>query len=557
MNLHAELSRFDVPPELAQWVSDTLAKLHEQVDNGTREAQRLSAQLINQQQVLAAKQRQAEQREELLKARDLKIQALTLELAHLRRIRYGVRSEALTAEQRDLFQETWSADIEAAQASLEHLSPTPAEAPAQPRQRAHPGRQALPDHLPRIDYRHEPQSCACAQCGGALTQIGEDISEKLDMEPARFFVNRHIRPQYACRACETISAAPLPPAIIDGGLGAVGLFVWVIISKYVDHLPLYRLEQIAARQGVGLTRVTLAQWVGRIGVALEPLADRLAELLRQRLILHADETPVAQLNPGAGKTKRAYLWAYHSNVLETGPPLVVFDYQSTRAGVHARTFLAGWAGHLMVDDFGGYKALFDNGVIELACLAHARRKFFEIQAASPSPIAAEALVRIGQLYQIEAQAKDLGVPERAGLRERYAQPLLAQLREWMISTRMSVAEGSGTARALDYSLKRWEALSRYATRGDLPIDNNPVENAIRPIALGRKNWLFTGSERAGKRAAAIQSLLGTAKLNGLDPALWLRDTLEKLPLWPNSRIDELLPLRRSTTVPACDAGVVG
>lgn len=549
MNLSAELTRFDMPPDLVRWVNDTVSRLHRQAEDSAHEAQRLSAQLVE-------KSRQADQQEQILKARDLKIQALTLEVAHLRRIRYGVRSEALSAEQWDLFQETFSADIEAAQAKLEQLNPTPVEAPTRPRKRAHPGRQALPGHLPRIEYRHEPESCACGRCGGALTQIGEDISEKLDMEPARFFVNRHIRPQYACRACDTISAAPVAPAIIDGGLAAVGLFVWVIISKYLDHLPLYRLEQIAGRQGVALTRVTLAQWVGRIGVALEPLADRLAELLKERLILHADETPVAQLDPGAGKTKRAYLWAYRSNVLETGPPLVVFDYQPTRAGVHARTFLAGWEGHLMVDDFGGYKALFENGVIELACLAHARRKFFEIQAANPSPIAEQALVRIGQLYQIEAQAKDLSTTERAGLREKYARPLLAHLREWMIHTRVSVADGTGTARALDYSLKRWEAMSRYATRGDLPIDNNPVENAIRPIALGRKNWLFTGSERAGKRAAAIQSLLGTAKLNGLDPAAWLRDTLEKLPVWPNSRIDELLPLRPSTTASACDAGVV-
>ena len=254
--------------------------------------------------------------------------------------------------------------------------------PRAPRPRA--GRQPLPEHLPRIEHRHEPASCTCGQCGNDLIKISEDISEQLDVEPARFFVHRHIRPQYACRACETITAAPIPPAVIDGGLAAVGLYVWVLVGKYLDHLPLYRLEQIAARDNVMLSRSTMAQWVGRIGVTLQPLAERLVELLLKRNVLHADETPVAQLDPGKGKTHRAYLWAYRSNVLETGPPMVVFDYQTSRAGRHARDFLSGWRGHLMVDDFSGYKALFTDGVTELGCLAHARRKFFDLGSSSIS-----------------------------------------------------------------------------------------------------------------------------------------------------------------------------
>ena len=319
----------------------------------------------------------------------------------------------------------------------------------------------------------------------------------------------------------------------------------MVIGKYADHLPLYRIEQIAARQGVTLASSTLAEWIGRIGVALTPLAERLAERLKQSTILHADETPVAQLDPGAGKTKRAYLWAYRSNALETGPPIVVFDYQASRSGSHVRTFLEGWQGHLMVDDYAGYKALFAQGVIELGCLAHARRKFFDLFAANQSPIAKEALERIGKLYGIEQAGRELDVHARGELRQREAKPVLTDLFEWIFTTRKRVADGSALAKAIDYSLKRWPALIRYADTGDLPIDNNPVENAIRPIAIGKKNWLFAGSERAGKRAAAIQSLLGTARLNGLDPAAWLRDTLEKLPTWRNSRIDELLPLRKS------------
>jgi transposase len=373
-------------------------------------------------------------------------------------------------------------------------------------------------------------------------KIGEDISEQLDVTPATFFVHRHIRPQYACRPCERIVAAAIPPAVIDGGMAAAGLIAWVLISKYVDHLPLYRLEQIAARAGVTLARSTLADWVGHYGVALQPLADRLSALLRQRCLLHADETPVQQLDPGQGKTKRAYLWAYRSGDLDVGPRIAVFDYQTGRSGAHARAFLEGWRGHLVVDDYAGYKALFAAGVIEVGCMAHVRRKFFELHKANQSPVAGDALQRIAELYEIESRGRELANAERQALREREALPKLQAMQDWLQRTRDTVADGGGLARAIDYSLKRWPALARYAQSAILPIDNNPVENVIRPIALGKKNWLFTGSERSGRSAAAIQSLLATAKLNDLEPAAWLKDTLEKLPAWPNSRIDELLPL---------------
>lgn len=532
MDLHAELARFNPDPKLENWITGTVQKLIDQAQSEAAESVRLSEQVTR--------------RNTELHAANTKIQALTLELMHLRRMRFGARSEAFSVEERDLFQDTLASDVAAAEAELARKQAEAAESstpqsPRPPRPRA--GRQPLPDHLPRIEHRHEPESCTCGKCGSELVKIGEDISEQLDVEPAKFFVHRHIRPQYACRPCETVSAAPIPPAVIDGGMAAVGLYVWVVISKYLDHLPLYRLEQIAARDQVILSRSTMAEWVGRIGVALQPLADRLSTLLLERNVLHADETPVAQLDPGRGKTKRAYLWAYRSNVLETGPPIVVFDYQGSRAGKHARNFLSGWRGHLMVDDFGGYKALFVSGVTELGCLAHARRKYFDLNAAQPNPIAQEALRRIAALYVIEAQSQGMDIPTRTQWRQEHAQPLLQSMHDWLLQTRVTVANGGGTAKAIDYSLKRWVALSRYATDGCLPIDNNPVENVIRPIALGRKNWLFAGSERAGQRAAAIQSLLGTAKLNGLDPAAWLRDTLEKLPTCLNSQIDSLLPFR--------------
>jgi transposase len=486
-----------------------------------------------------------DQAQKELQAKDIKIQALTLELAYLRRTRYGAKSEALSQVHRDLFEDSWNEDLAAVEAELEQVT-EPAPTVAKPK-RPRAGRQPLPPHLPRIEHLHEPDSCQCGQCGKDLVKIGEDITEQLDVEPAKFLVHRHIRPQYACKTCETITAAPIPPAVIDGGMAAVGLLSWVLISKFVDHLPLYRLEQMAARDQLILSRSTLGDWVGRLGVALQPLADRLAEHLKRRSTLHADETPVPQLDPGSGKTKKAYLWAYRSNDLEPGPPIVVFDYQPGRSGGHAKNFLDGWHGHLMVDDYAGYKHLFAadrDGAppcTEGACFAHARRKFFDLHQANHSPMAQEALQRIGRLYEIERQARDLSIEARQQLRQERAVPELDALHRWLIQARAQTANGGGSAKALDYTLKRWPALIRYAKTGHLPIDNNPIENTLRPIAVGKKNWLFAGSERAGKRAAAIQTLLGTAKLNGLDPAAWLRDTLEKLPTHPNSRIDELLP----------------
>jgi transposase len=485
--------------------------------------------------------------------KDFKIDALTHELAYYKRIRFNTKSEALTTLQRDVFEETWNTDLSAIEAEIEELSdPQPSTTVAKPK-RPRAGRQPLPGHLQRIEHRHEPDSCTCGQCGGNLTKIRDDITEQLDVEPARFFVHRHIRPQYACRRCETVTAEAVPPAIIDSGMAAVGLLAWVITGKYLDHLPLYRLEQIAARSGVALSRSTLADWVGRVGVALQPLADRLAWQLLQGNTLHADETPVPQLDPGTGRTKKAYLWTYRSNDLQTYPRIVVFDYQKGRGGEHARHFLGDWQGHLMVDDYVGYKILFAAdrkgldkqalvACVELACFAHVRRKFFDLHQANQSPMAKEALERIALLYEVEANGKALSNEDRRLLREEKSLPLLEGLHTWLQDTLAKTAPGGTSSKALKHALNRWPALIRYAKTGHLPIDNNVIENCIRPIAIGRKNWLFAGSERAGKRAAAIQSLLGTAKLNGLDPAAWLKDTLEILPTWPNSRIDELLPL---------------
>lgn len=272
-----------------------------------------------------------------------------------------------------------------------------------------------PDHLPRIEHRHETESYQRGKCGNILVKIGEDVTEQLDMEPAKFFIHRHIRPQYACKSCETVIAEPVPSAVIDGGMAAPGLLAWVIISKYLNHLPLYHLEQIAVREQVILSRSTLAEWVGRTGVALQPLADQLKWHLLQGNTLHADETPVAQLEPGNGKTRKAYLWAYRNNDLDPGPRIVVFNYQASRGGRHVQDFLQNWQGHLLVDDYGGYKALFsraESPCIELACWAHARRKFFDLHQTNGSPMAFEALQCIANLYAIEKEGKHLTIESR-------------------------------------------------------------------------------------------------------------------------------------------------
>jgi transposase len=510
MNLAAELTQFDPHTTSPETLTVLLAKWIEQA------------------------KKEAEQ----IKKDAAKIDALTYELAWHKRIKFAARSEAFNAQQRDLFDESQTEDLGAIEAEIAQLTPSTPRTGTKPT-----GRKPLPAELPRVEHRHEPASCSCGACGADLVKIGEDITEQLDVEPARFTVQRHIRPQYACRACETVTAAAIPAAVIDGGLATPGLLSWVAIQKYTDHLPLYRIEQISQRHGAPIARSTLAGWIGKIGVALQPLADRLTELLKERSVLHADETPVQQLDPGKGKTRRAYLWAYRSNDLEDDPPIVVFEFQPGRRGSHARDFLSGWQGHLMVDDYAGYKPLFSQGIVELACLAHARRKFFDLHVANQHPVAAEALRRIGELYQIEEQAKNWHSDERWQWRTQHAQPRLDAMHLWLLQTRQITADSSALARAIDYSLKRWPAILRYAASGHLPIDNNPVENAIRPIALGKKNWLFAGSERAGKRAASIQTLLATAKANNIEPFAWLKETLEKLPTTPNSRIDDLLPLR--------------
>ena len=368
------------------------------------------------------------------------------------------------------------------------------------------------------------------------------MAEKLDYVPGVFTVERHIRGKWVCQDCETLVQAPVPAHVIDKGISTTGLLAQVLVAKYADHLPLYRQEALFGRAGLAIPRSTLAQWVGICGVRLQPLVDALKAQMLQHRVLHADETPVQMLKPGNGKTHRAYLWAYAPGAFE-GMKSVVYDFCESRAGEHARAFLGEWRGSLTCDDFSGYKALIASGVTEVGCLAHARRKFFDLHAANKSQIAEFALQQFAKVYDIEREAKEISADERKAMRQRHTQPVLDALHQWMLLQRQKVPEGSATAKALDYSLRRWVALTRFCNDGQLRIENNWIENQIRPIALGRSNWLFAGSLRAGQRAAAVMSLIQSARMNGHDPYAYLKDVLTRLPTHKASQIEELLPHR--------------
>ena len=508
--------------------------------NDITDVQTLRALVVEKLQIIADHEQVIARHERTITEREARIGVLTAEIARLRRVQFAARSEKMDPAQRELYEETMAADIAAVEAELEALQSCASSPQTTARPRLSPKRRPLPEDLERIETRHEPASCACGQCGGALVPIGEHVSEKLSCKPLTFFVRRDVYPQYACRACETITAVPVAPTVIDRGIAAPDLLAQVIVAKYVDHLPLYRQEAIFARSGVAIARSTQGEWIGACGVALQPLVDRLQHELRIQPILHADETPVAMLQPGTRKTHRSYLFAYRSGI---GPPIIAFDFCTSRSGEHARRFLGEYRGALMVDDYGGYKASFAKGVTELACWAHARRKFVDQHKASGSAVAREAIERIAVLYHIEAQAKTMTIQARLAYRQHHAVPALNTLKAWLDELRPKMLGNSGTAHAIDYTLRRWPALIRYADDGRYPIDNNPIENAIRPIALGRKNWLFAGSETAGKRAAAIMSLLATAKANGHEPHAWLTDVLTRLPSTLDRDIDSLLPHR--------------
>lgn len=476
-----------------------------------------------------------------LRSREVLIEQLKLQLARLKRMKFGRSSEQLDAQIAQLELSLEELEANAAETALPEV--------AIDTQTVKPTRKPLPEHLPREPHVYEPAtgSCSCPQCGGSLRALGEDVSEVLEYVPEHWKVHKHVRPKYACGTCQTIVQASAPTRPIERSYAGPALLAHVLVSKYCDHLPLYRQSQIYARAGIELDRATLAEWVGSVSALIEPLLGALGQYVMNTPKLHADDTPIPVLAPGTGKTQTGRLWTYVRDdrpAASKDPPAVLFRYSPDRKGERPRQHLQDFRGVLQADGYAGFQELYDREhepLIEAACWAHARRKFFDLHAATASPIALEALERIGALYQIEADIRGKAPAERQAERQTRARPLLKEMHEWLHAVARKVAKKSELAKAIGYSLSRWTALTRYCDDGRIEIDNNAAERALRTVALGRKNYLFAGSDAGGERAAAFYSLIGTAKLNGLDPEAYLREVLTRIAEHPINRIGELLP----------------
>jgi transposase len=471
------------------------------------------------------------------------IARLKFQLARYRRAEFGRSSEKLSREIEQLELAIEALEEDQAQ-RLAAASPVVAAAIETAAERQKPARRALPDHLPREDMPH-PAPCACPNCGGALRRIGEDVTETLDYVPGRFKVIRHIREKLSCRACDTVVAAPAPDHAIARGRAGAGLLAHIVVSKYDDHLPLYRQAEIFAREGVMLETSTMSGWVGATAAALQPLVDALAAETMASDSLHVDDTPVPVLAPGTGKTKTGRLWTYVRDerpFAGKNPPAALFYYSPDRKGEHPRDHLKAFRGVIHADGYAGFNELFaGNRIAEAACWAHVRRKFFDVHAATGSPIAKEALERIGQLYRVEEAINGAAPDDRRRERQRQSKPIAEALRTWADETLRKLSRKSELAASFRYMRARWAALVRCFDDGRLGLDNNPAERALRGVAIGRKNYLFAGSDAGGRRAAAMYSLIESAKLNGINPQLYIADLLARIGDHPARHIADLLP----------------
>ena len=491
-----------------------------------------------------------ELKRELLR-KTAQVEALKAEVLRLRRWRYGRSSEAIDSTRAP---ELPLPGGEIASAPATESSNDTAKIPKLlsvelPRESRLTRRapRALPPELPRVVEIHAPSSCRCPDCGGALRRLAEDVSEQLDYVPGYFQVIRHVRPKLSCGTCARIVQAGAPARPIERGLPTAGLLTQVIAAKYADHCPLYRQEGIYRRSGVELPRSLLASWVREAAKLLDPLVRSLERYVLTATKLHADDTPVPVLAPGLGRTRTGRLWTYVRDDRPCGgrdPPAVVYRYSPDRKGERVRSHLAGFAGVLQADAYSGFTPLYEQGrVIEAACWAHARRKYYDVYLAERSPSAAEALRRIGLLYALEREIRRQLPHVRAEARRERAAPILTELRAWLSATQTTLSVKSPLAAAIQYTLSRWIELTRYVDDGRIEIDNNAAERAIRALVLGRRNYLFAGSDGGGETAARLYSLIGTCRLNGIDPHGYLRYVLERIATHPINRIDELLPWR--------------
>lgn len=471
---------------------------------------------------------------DLVKAQALRIAKLEHQLAGHNRHRFGSKSESLDQLQLRLEEE----ETAAAQVAGEDVPDGDAEG-----QKAKPKRKPLPPELPRIDQVLTPGE-ACT-CGGKLRTIAEDVTEELEYVPGRFVVSRIVRPRMACRDCDRIVQSALPSRPIERGRPGPGLLAHVLVNKYADHCPLYRQSQIYAREGIDLDRSTLADWVGRSAALLEPLAEAVGRHVRAGQAIFADDTPIKM--QAKGKCATARVWTYVRDERPWGgadPPAAWYQFTSNRIGEHPSAHLANYRGWMHADGYSGFNDLYRSGAIrEVACMAHIRRKFVDVFQSQGLAVAEEAVRRISELNAVEKDARGRPPQERAQLRQSRSKPLLDDLEAWLAAQLARFPGKSELAKAIRYALTRMKKLRSYLDHGILELDNNSAERAMKPIAIGRKNYLSVGSEGGGKAAAFAYTLIETAKMNSVDPLAWLTWVLAQIADHKITRLNELMPWR--------------
>jgi len=499
------------------------------------------------QAVLALKNQQIALLESTLKERDLHIANLKHELATLKRSRYGATSE--NAAQLELMLEAMQQQSDTLRATLRQTkdthTPPSSTSPNAPAKKK-PKRNTLPEHLERRQQHIPLCSPDCESCGTALHILEQKVTEELDYIPGRFVVNQIIRPRAVCRHCETMTEPPLPSRVIERGRPTAGLLSHVILSKYMDHLPLYRLSGKLAREGITLERSTMAGWLKSVAELLLPLTESIRSHVLAGQALFADDTVVKYQAPGKGKTATGRIWSYsrdERNWNEEAHPAVWYQFSQDRKGEHPTSHLEGFEGWMHADGYAGFNPLYRNKKVgEVACLAHMRRKFTDILISQPtSTVAKQVIADMAELYQIEAEIRGMPPDERKRIRQEQAKPRLKALKTYLTEQYALLSVKTPLARAIHYCLARMDALAQYLEHGILEIDNNAAERSMRPIAVGRKNWLFAGSVAGGERAAIFYSLIETAKLNQVNPHLWLTNVLTRLPDHNSKRVHELLP----------------
>lgn len=534
------------PDALKAFIADVQAKL------AASESARLASEqaLAAEQEAHDATRRQVEAAQNAIKLTTLEIEKLKVQLARLRRMKFGRSSERLTmlADQLELTLE----DMEAAAAHAHCVvGDATLSGPAEATRRK-PRREPLPAHLPRDEIVHPaPQEGGCATCGGNMSALGEDVTEVLEYVPGRFRVVRHVRPKLACDRCDVISQAPAPALPVPRGRAGPGLLAHVAVSKFADHLPLYRQSRIFAREGVDISRSTLADWLGQVSWLLDPLVERIAAHVMASVKIHADDTPVPVLVPGSGKTKTGRLWIYlrdNRRWSSSDRPAALYRYSPDRKGERLRDHLSTFSGFLQADAYAGFDRLYEpdripGQITPVACWAHARRKLHEVFEADRTSVAREGLEIIRDLYEVERRMAPGPNPHPDRCRARKWSRLRAlDFFAWADSVLAEVSGRAPLAAALRYAVKLKPALLAYTTDGRLEIDNNSAENALRAVALGRRNWTFAGADSGGERAAAMYTLLETCRLNAVNPQEWLADVLERIGQGhPITRLDELLP----------------